>query len=88
MGAHVEHLVHTHILLGCEQKRTLRRLAATRDTSLSALLRDAIDHYFRVVSGPTPDHLRQIARAAAGSLDQPGEIDAEGRDTGWGEAET
>ncbi len=83
----MDHLVHTHILLDYEQKRTLRRLAATHDTSLSALLRDAIDHYFRVVSGPTPDYLRQMARAAVGSLEPPDGVDGVGRDTGRGEAE-
>ena len=76
----MDHLVHTHILLGLEQKRALRRLALAHDASLSSLLRDAIDHYFRVVSGPTPEHLRQTARGAAGSLEPPD--DAHGEDRG------
>jgi hypothetical protein len=78
----MDHLVHTHILLGLEQKRALRRLALANDTSLSSLLRDAIDHYFSVVCGPTPERLRQTARGAVGSL-KPSE-DTRGEDRGLG----
>lgn len=65
----MKQLVDTHILLGREQKRTLRALAADQGSSLSALLRAAADHYFQVVRGPTPDRLRRAARAAAGRLE-------------------
>lgn len=89
----MDHLVHTHILLGQQQKRDLRRLAVTQDASLSAVLREAVDHYFRVVVGPTPEHLRAMARAVVGSLElqagregEGGEgegQEGEGRGSGW-----
>jgi hypothetical protein len=65
----VDRLVDTHILLGREQKRSLRALAADQDSSLSVIVRDAVDHYFETVAGPTPDRLRLAARAAVGRLE-------------------
>lgn len=64
----LEHLVDAHVLLDREQKRCLRVVAADRGSSLSAVLRDAVDHYSRVVTGPTPGRLRSTARAAVGCL--------------------
>lgn len=61
-------LTHAHILIGRTQKQRLRVLAADRRASMAALVRDAIDHYLRVVAGPSPALLRIAARAAAGAL--------------------
>jgi hypothetical protein len=81
--AAVDRLVDTHILLGREQKRSLRVLAADQGSSLSLIVRDAVDHYFSVVAGPTPDRLRLAARAAVGRLRSPD--DGAAGDTGEGE---
>ena len=79
----MDRLVDTHILLGREQKRSLRVLAADQGSSLSLIVRDAVDHYFGVVAGPTPDRLRLAARAAVGRLQPPDDGAAD--DTGGGE---
>jgi len=79
----VDRLVDTHILLGREQKRSLRLLAADQGSSLSIIVRDAVDHYFGVVAGPTPDRLRRAARAAVGRLQPAGDGVAD--DAGDGE---
>jgi hypothetical protein len=46
----------------------LRSVAAERDASLSQVLRDAADHYLRMVAGPTPQSVRLTARDAVGVL--------------------
>ncbi len=79
----MDRLVDTHILLGREQKRSLRVLAADQGSSLSLIVRDAVDHYFGVVAGPTPHRLRLAARAAVGRLQSPD--DGVAGDTGGGE---
>lgn len=79
----MDRLVDTHILLGREQKRSLRVLAADQGSSLSVIVRDAVDHYFGVVAGPTPYRLRLAARAAVGRLQPPDEGVTD--DTGRGE---
>ncbi len=79
----MDRLVDTHILLGREQKRSLRVLAADQGSSLSVIVRDAVDHYFGVVAGPTPDRLRLAARAAVGRLRPPDDGAAD--DIGGGE---
>jgi hypothetical protein len=61
-------LTHAHVLIGRTQKQRLRVLAADRRASMAALVRDAIDHYLRVVAGPPPKMVRMAARAAAGAL--------------------
>jgi hypothetical protein len=61
-------LTHAHVLIGRTQKQRLRVLAADRQASMAHLVRDAIDHYLRVVAGPPPKMVRMAARAAAGAL--------------------
>jgi len=68
MEAQMDTLVRTHLLLGRGQKRQLRTLGAARHASMAALVRDAIDHYLRVVAGPSPDMVRREARATVGVL--------------------
>jgi len=80
----VDQLVDTHVLLGREQKRSLRAMAVDQGSSLSAILRDAVDHYFRVVVGPAPDRLRSAARAAVGRLEPPAGDSADAADGGPG----
>ena len=79
----MDRLVDTHILLGREQKRSLRALAADQGSSLSLVVRDAVDHYFGIVAGPTPARLRLAARAAVGRLQPPD--DGVAYDAGRGE---
>jgi hypothetical protein len=64
----MEVLSDTHLMLGRVQKQRLRELAASRQASMAALVRDAIDHYLRVVAGPSPTTIRLAARDAAGVL--------------------
>lgn len=61
-------LTHAHVLIGRTQKQRLRVLAADRQASMAHLVRDAIDHYLRIVAGPPPTMVRIAARAAAGAL--------------------
>ena len=68
MRVPVDSLIHAHILLGMEQKKQLRVWAADRDTSMAALIREAIDYYLRVAMGPNPTQVRRAARYAAGVL--------------------
>ena len=68
MEVSVDSLVHAHILLGRDQKKQLRRWAADRDTSMAALVREAIDYYLRVAAGPSPSQVRRAARYAVGVL--------------------
>lgn len=64
----MDHLVHAHVMLGLTQKQRLREIAATRGLSMAAMVRDAIDHYLRVVAGPSPTKLRRVARDTVGVL--------------------
>ena len=59
---------HAHLMIGCVQKQRLRAFAADRGVSMSALVREAIEHYLRVVAGPSPQEVRLAARSAAGCL--------------------
>jgi hypothetical protein len=68
IGARMDRLVHAHVLLECSQKQRLRSVAAERDASLSQVLRDAVEHYLRMVAGPTPERVRLMARDAVGVL--------------------
>jgi hypothetical protein len=68
MEVEMDTLVHTHLLLGRGQKKQLRTLGAARQASMAALVRDAIDHYLRVVAGPSPVMVRCAARATVGVL--------------------
>lgn len=63
-----DHLTHAHILLGEEQKKQLRFWAADRNTSMAALVREAVDFYLRVAVGPSPQQVRIAARHAVGAL--------------------
>lgn len=79
-------LVSAHVLLGEEQKRQLRFWAADRDTSMSTLVRDAVDYYLRVAVGPSPRKVRQAARDAVGCLPQepsPGTESSGGSGERW-----
>ncbi len=64
----MDHLVSVHTLLTRTQKSRLRALSADQDTSMAALLRDAVDHYLRLVAGPPPEMLRRAARSCVGVL--------------------
>ena len=64
----MEPLVSTHTLLGRSQKRALRAFAAETETSMAALLREAVDHYLRVVAGPSAHRVRRDARDVVGVL--------------------
>jgi len=60
--------VSAHILLGEEQKRRLRFWAADRNTSMAALVREAVDYYLRVAVGPSSVIVRRAARDAVGAF--------------------
>lgn len=58
-------MIRTHIQLTEEQARRLRRIAAERGISVSALIREAIDRAVAEDDGPAR---RQRALAAVGSF--------------------
>lgn len=64
----MDHLVSVHTVLTRTQKSRLRALSADRDTSMATLLRDAVDHYRRLVAGPPPELVRRAARGCGGAL--------------------
>ena len=61
-------LVSTHVMLEREQKKQLRAWAADRDSSMAALVREAVTSYRRVARGPMPARVRRAARDIAGVL--------------------
>jgi hypothetical protein len=85
-------LVHSHIMLGAEQRQRLRAWAADRDTSMAVLVREAIDYYLRVAMGPAPERVRRAARNTVGVLPPAGDVSGESPDASapgpwwWGEA--
>jgi hypothetical protein len=66
--AKVDSFINTHVLLGREQKKQLRVCAAYRGTSMAALVRDAVDLYLRLATGPSSARVRLAARYAVGVL--------------------
>lgn len=58
-------MVRTQIQVTEEQAERLRRLAAERDTSMAALIRDAVD---ALALGADPDERRRRALAVVGGF--------------------
>ena len=78
----MDYLVHSHVLLGHDQRAQLRSLAAESGRSMGVLVREAVAQYLRAEVGPTFAQRRYDARYIVGTLPAEGASPSAGSPNG------